>query len=208
MSNDDDDRQLFEEALASMSAGDVFRGKFGNPEDAVTDGSNDPNEEDARAEIQRLREEREMENAFAGVERIRKGKYHVPAPKSEGDGAADADALRAEFEAALSGPQEPAADVPAPRRSLAEAAPDDVHSLNLRGFAPTDALVKLGLFVDLASKDGHELIRIRIGSNPPLLDEVERWFKDAGLVYIRDLEVVQRHADAAIFAQIRRANPS
>lgn len=204
---DDDDRKLFEDALASLSAREVFTGKYGKPGDEVDADASDPDEAMSREEVARLRELREMESAFHGVERMDGGKFYVPQP--QGLDEDDEDELRAEFAAALAKPTGDAA-TPATeaRRSLAESAPDDVHTLNLRGFEPDTAIVKLGLFVDLASKDDHQLIRLRIGSNGPLLQAVQEWFRGPGVVYLLEVEISQQHGDAAVFARIRRMNPS
>lgn len=203
MTGDDDDRELFERALASMSPAEVYRGKFGGGGDDAP-AEERPEDATSREELQRLREQREMENAFTGVERIDRGKYRVPPPRVDVD--ADPDALRAEFEAALAPPE--SAPTPPPPPSIAADAPADVHTLNLRGMEPDDALSKLGLFVDLASKDRRGLIRLRIGSNPALLKAVRDWFEGPGLTYVAEIELAQAHADAAIFARIRDTNPS
>lgn len=85
----DDDRKLFEQALAELSADDVFRGKYGAPEDASSrrdrEQADDEREalrddEDYRA-VQQLRDDQMMVQAFTGVQRIDSSKYHVAAPK-------------------------------------------------------------------------------------------------------------------------------
>ena len=199
----DDDRDLFEKALESMSRGDVFRGKFGQPAEPSTTTEN-PDDAGSREQIQRRREERQMEDAFSGVVPIDQGKYHVRPPEDViAEKAGADDVLRAEFEAAMKADEAPPEDETlVPLEQLASA---DVHSLNVRGMAPGAALGKLGLFVDFAAKEGHELVRVRIGTNPELLNAVKQWFLDAGLVYTDRFEVAQEHADAAIFAQLRHS---
>lgn len=196
---DDRDRKLFEEALASMSPKELYRGKYGGDEapgrSAETSAPTPPEE------LERLREQIEMERAFAGISRLDQGKYYAPAPRE--DAETPADALRAEFEAALA-PPPPSAPEPPPRPTLAQSAPLDVHTYNMRGMAPERAVGKLGLFIDLAQKDGHALVRLRIGSNAPLLKAVRAWFEGPGLIYVDEVEVAQEHEDAMIFARIRR----
>jgi len=183
-----------------MSSADLYRGKYGGPEAPATEEN--PPDGASREDLQRLREQDELERAFAGIDRIDQGKYYAPAPQQEGD--AEPDALRADFEAALAPPAPPKPATPVQRPSLADTAPLDVHTYNMRGLDPDKAVGKLGLFVDLAQKDGHSLIRLRVGSNPPLLTAVRAWLKGPGLTYVEEFEVAQEHEDAAVFARIRR----
>ncbi len=199
---DDDDRTAFEKALASMSPADVFRGKYGAPqEDEAAPPADAPVDAASREEVQRLREQREMQNAFADVRPIDRGKVRAAPPRDDLT-RAQADDLRAEFAAALAPAEEAAPAAPAPRL-LADEAGDDVHTLNLRAMEPGPALGQLGLFVDLAYKDRRTMIRIRVGSDVGLMAAIDHWFRTAGTTYVDEFEIGQQHGDAAIFARIR-----
>lgn len=211
MADEDDDQHLFRRALESMTAADVFRGKFGEAptqnDDADTDGAeSDLAESVSREELDRLRQVREMEDAFAGIDPIERGKYHrrTPAQEALEEGFGDADA---EFAAAMTHAA-PDPKPPPPQRSLAEQAPEDTPSKNLRGLSPDEALRQLGLFVDLASKDGHAFVHLKVGSNSDLLKAVTQWLKGPGSVYLDEFQPVEVHGDAAVFARIRREEHS
>lgn len=203
---DDDERELFERALESMSPKDVYRGKFGANAEGDEQGPEEPSAQSqgAREELARLREQREMERAFADVQPIDgASKYHRPEPILDDD-SGEFDDARAEFEAAMAkagaaAPEPP----PEPAASLAETAGHDVHTINLRAMQPDEAITQLGVFVDLASKDDHQIIRIRIGRNPRLLAEIKDWFRGPGLSYALEFQVQNESGDAAIFARLR-----
>lgn len=89
---EDEDLKLFEEALAEMSAEDVFRGKFGGgePRRSVAQHEEPVDEQldaDAREQVAMLRDEQMMAQAFAGVRKINSAKYHVPPPRQAAEDA-------------------------------------------------------------------------------------------------------------------------
>lgn len=207
---EDEDKELFERALQSMSRGDVYRGKFGDEpaeeSDEKEEGSDAPSELTVdQAELQRLRDQRMMESAFGGIEKMDQEKYFLRQPETDGD--VDLDVTTDDFAAALERGPAPREPEPKPRTepTLVELAGDDVETINLRGKDPAAGVRELAVFVDLASKDGIPIVQIKVGSNPELREELLGWFREAGAIYALKIEIVDPDADSALYVKLRPA---
>lgn len=194
---DDDDRDLFERAIDEMSSDELYRGKFGDGRDAATPSPRNPEDEFDAEELARLRDERLMQSAFAGVERIERSKYHrpEPPPRPEPSEAAPPEA-----------PKDEEPPPPPPEPPLAELAEAN-DRLNLRGIAVHKAIGKLALFVDLAAKDARPVVGVVTGDDDELRQAVLSWFRGPGAVYVRRLEVSDPDGETRIYAALRRGEP-
>ncbi len=205
---EDDDRDLFEKALESMSADEVYRGKFGGPETTRKSEERNAVDEVDAAELARLRDERMMELAFQGVEKIDGSKYHrqtsrlaaeLPDPDTD-DQPQSMEALLAEQAAEHAPPQpEPEPDL----STLTEAS----DRLNLRGMRPDKAVARLAVFVDLATKDDRPAIGVVVGDDDELRRAIRQWFEGPGSIYVRRFEVRDPEGDTRIYAGLRKGSP-
>ncbi len=222
------DEELFARALDDLDPTDLYRGKFegkgpsfpertqpGSPQSRATrdqaarraadESVEQPDDDQARAEVAKAREARIFEKAVGPVDqRIPRDKYRRPSMPDPAEDAARRAAYRSESPDGLITPALPKSGdglnnvgpLDAAQKDLLErykkrARRHDAPEINVRGDTVDDALRQLELFVHLQWKERVRFVRIihgrglRSDGDPVLKPAVLRWLEGPGFRYVR-----------------------
>lgn len=219
------DEELFEQAVEELAPEDVYRGKFHGqgpefPEQAQPGSptmrgpstakepeqdQKEPSDEEARRELDELREMRQFEKAVGPVdkEKIPRGKYRRPSTPDPEEVARKAASYRSDSPEMITPP------LPKSGEGLNQVGPldasqkdmlarykkrnrrHDVPELNIRGDIVEDALRQVELFVHQRWKEGAHFVRVIHGrglqsdGDPVLKPAVLRWLEGPGFRYVK-----------------------